>query len=413
MIKLTVSRSKRYVVAVTDDKCVRVFDNDHGKLTELSQRVMPKRPCAVQITPDDSTILVGDKFGDVYSLPLLPSEDQDAASGAQEGTPQPENQFKPSATNLTVHSKRNRDALAAQMQQKNFTPRKEALKFEHKLLLGHVSMLTDMKFVTCQSDVQARGYIITADRDEHIRISRGPPQAHIIEGFCLGHTEFVSKICQVGDSSLLVSGGGDAWLGVWEWWPEPKLRRRINLHEEMKTLFNATTQQSPVIYGIWSGRITADSGDEDVIAVACEKVKGLFIFTRSSLEDSTNGNVGQRIELAHYPLDVAFEGHTMIVSVDAREESGTANEQRLQLIRLGEKNGNLEAEKSANDLDLLKTLNELIDPTSASEKELDGLLYGVADLRKRRDQEAHDGEQENENATTADMDTSTAAIDDA
>lgn len=54
--------------------------------------------------------------------------------------------------------------------------------FEHKLLLGHVSMLTDIALVV----LNGRNYIITADRDEHIRISRGIPQSHIIEGFCLG-----------------------------------------------------------------------------------------------------------------------------------------------------------------------------------------------------------------------------------
>ena len=34
-------------------------------------RVMPKRPCAVALTPDESTLLCADKFGDIYSLPLM------------------------------------------------------------------------------------------------------------------------------------------------------------------------------------------------------------------------------------------------------------------------------------------------------------------------------------------------------
>ena len=89
---------------------------------------------------------------------------------------------------------------------------KETPRFKHELLLGHVSMLTDIASAT----VGSRSYIVTADRDEHIRVSRGIPQAHIIEGFCQGHEEFVSRLCFT-KSRHLVSGGGDAYLYVWDW----------------------------------------------------------------------------------------------------------------------------------------------------------------------------------------------------
>ncbi|KAF2161954.1 hypothetical protein M409DRAFT_58724 [Zasmidium cellare ATCC 36951] len=398
VIKLAVSPGKRHVVAVTDDKFIHVFEQDHGKLTELSQRAMPKRPCAIQITPDDATILVGDKFGDVYSLPLMPSEEGDVAAGAApEATPQPETQFKPSATNLTVHSKRNRDALAAQMQQKNFTPRKEALKFEHKLLLGHVSMLTDMKYVRCEKDVQKRGYIITADRDEHIRISRGPPQAHIIEGFCLGHTEFVSKICQVGGSNLLVSGGGDPWLGIWEWWPEAKLRRRLTLPEKMKVPGHPLA-----VYGIWSGRVDLGSGEEDIVVVACEKVKALLILDRTSVEQDGPGIC---VKLSHNPIDVAFDDRSILVSTDARQSSADARDQRIQSLRVQKKTGELQAEVDVSPR-YIKALNEysVQSESIVGDKELESLLYGVADLRKRRDQEGPEAEAEGGNGVTADAD---------
>lgn len=382
----------RHVVAVTDDKSIHVFEQDYGKLTELSQRAMPKRPCAIQITPDDATILIGDKFGDVYALPLLPSEERDAAAvRAQEQTPQPENQFKPSATNLTVHSKRNRDALAAQMQQKNFTPRKEALKFEHKLLLGHVSMLTDMKYVKYEKDLPSRAYIITADRDEHIRISRGPPQAHIIEGFCLGHTEFISKICQVDDSNLLVSGGGDSWLGIWEWCPEPKLRRKLIIPDQMKA-----SGQPLAVSGIWNGGIETGLGEESIVVVACEKIKALLILDRSSLE---NDGTGVCVELSHNPLDVTFDGDSVLVSVDSRQDG-----QRIQSLRLQKKKiGELYAEVNVSS-DLTKALNEhaTAPENSTNDKELDDLLYGVVDLRKRRDQEIHEAEQESGSGAIAD-----------
>jgi tRNA (guanine-N(7)-)-methyltransferase subunit TRM82 len=175
---------------------------------------MSRRPSSITITSDDTTILCADKFGDVYALPLLPSPDDDQVE--QSATPAPEQpeQKLPSATALTVHSGRNRKTLEEQLKQKAKGPAKskEPMRFKHDLLLGHVSMLTDVVYAR----VDDRSYIITADRDEHIRISRGQPQAHVIEGFCFGHEAFVSRLC-LTRSGLLVSGGGDDHLFIWDW----------------------------------------------------------------------------------------------------------------------------------------------------------------------------------------------------
>jgi hypothetical protein len=53
---------------------------------------------------------------------------------------------------------------------------------KNKPIVGHVSMLTDM---TLSNDEK---YIITADRDEHVRVSRFP-NGYNIESYCMGHTE--------------------------------------------------------------------------------------------------------------------------------------------------------------------------------------------------------------------------------
>lgn len=208
---------------------------------------MPKRPCAVVLTPDDSTILCADKFGDVYSLPLVGEVYQPEAvnSTHTNGTcvtnnhKQKQKPFAPSATSLTVHTKRNRDALRQQQRTNNFKAEKKALNFDHKLQLGHVSLLTDVACVTLASPShKPRNYILTADRDEHIRVSRGIPLAHIIDGYCLGHTDFITKLCvPPAYPHLLISGGGDDYMILWDW-PAGEMLQRLDLKGLVDTLRN-------------------------------------------------------------------------------------------------------------------------------------------------------------------------------
>ena len=177
---------------------------------------MPKRLCAIALTNSQNTILAGDKFGDVYALPLHPSSDPLVIPPAK---PQLEalKPFKPSASELTVHTKGNREALRQQQLQKAAPPKKQEPTFEHQLILGHVSTLTDLA-VGIDDSNGIREYILTGDRDEHIRVSRGIPQAHIIHNYCLRHTEFVSRLCMVPEQpQLLISGGGEPSLRIFDW----------------------------------------------------------------------------------------------------------------------------------------------------------------------------------------------------
>nr|POF25983.1 trna (guanine-n(7)-)-methyltransferase non-catalytic subunit trm82 [Quercus suber] len=366
IIKLTIAPDQQSIVVVTDDKCLRALtiEND-GRLVELSQRFMPKRPCAVEVLPDNQTILCGDKFGDVYSLPLFGQADdrEHVLNSTHSNEVLVETAFKPQATNLTVHTKRNRKALEAQMKQKNRTPKsKEPLKFEHELLLGHVSMLTDLAFVTHTVNEKRRRYIITADRDEHIRFSRAPPQAHIIEGYCLGHTEFVSKICPVPNTELLVSGGGDDWLGVWHW-PSFSLRRKLNL----KDVIGQFTSKPVAISGIWAVSEATDGGDTTIL-VACERVPALFSIPAHTLLQETG--VLKALSLARPPLDVTAVHGQVLVSLDSR----VAGEVRLQSVQLGQPTNSGWSEEPKQ----LTTINSETDV-----KSLDNLFYGVANLRKR------------------------------
>jgi tRNA (guanine-N(7)-)-methyltransferase subunit TRM82 len=237
---------------------------------------MPKRPCAISISSDDTTIISADKFGDIYSLPLIPSETFEPKPATPTPEPTTSKPFTPAANELTIHSQRNRKALENQKRQTNRPSEKTEPSFEHKILLGHVSMLTDLALVTSGG----RNYIITADRDEHIRVSRGIPQTHVIEGFCLGHTEFISRLCVPSHRpELLISGGGDDELFVWEW-EVGRLVSKVDLKSHVVSMMRESdgwreSEESVAavklaVSGVYHTRQTLNGQAQDLVIVICE-----------------------------------------------------------------------------------------------------------------------------------------------
>ena len=83
---------------------------------------------------------------------------------------------------------------------------------EGKCILGHLSMLLDLKFS------QDGNFIITCDRDEKIRVSHYP-NAYNIHNYCLGHTDFVSCLEMPMEFSgkYLISGSGDSTIRIWDY----------------------------------------------------------------------------------------------------------------------------------------------------------------------------------------------------
>ncbi|KIN04850.1 hypothetical protein OIDMADRAFT_39319 [Oidiodendron maius Zn] len=376
-ITLASTRGGQHVIAVTgEDKTIRV--------------PMPKRPCAITITQDNSTIIAADKFGDVYSLPLLFSElevDQTPGSIATPRTESSSKPFTPAANELTVHSQRNRRALENQKAQSNKASEKPELTFEHRLLLGHVSMLTDVAAV----DIQGRGYIISADRDEHIRVSRGIPQSHIIEGFCLGHTEFISRLCiPQGKPNLLISGGGDNELFVWDW-----LTCRLLSKTDLQSLIadvlleykakNDGSYPKDEIKVTVSNIVHAKHADwndgADMLLVTSEGVPALFTFLLTP--DNILKHIqtvklpGNALALTTYALTP--EG-SIIVSVDSIHKPGSITDCRSEAeatepLRLYMFRGN-----ELNNKSIFKPTNAYDEKQSVK---LTNLLYNLENLRKR------------------------------
>jgi tRNA (guanine-N(7)-)-methyltransferase subunit TRM82 len=236
-------------VATSEDKAICVFslepdgsegDGDGLSLALRSRRVMPKRVCALTVSPSGRKLLVGDKFGDVYELPVWPSAPSAPSSwsaGQKENVQEKkqeevtQQQFTPSASETTVHTKRNLLALK-QQQQLKVAPKKAndagagGLGFDARCILGHVSLLTDVAVASVPSSPSAsasgakqqqKSFILTSDRDEHVRISRYP-QSHVIEGYCLGIREFVSVVRVLPwDQRLVAVGSGEPSVRIFAW----------------------------------------------------------------------------------------------------------------------------------------------------------------------------------------------------
>ncbi|XP_045708396.1 tRNA (guanine-N(7)-)-methyltransferase non-catalytic subunit WDR4 isoform X3 [Phyllostomus hastatus] len=140
-------------------------------------------------------------------------------------------------------------------------------------------------------------YVLTADRDEKIRVSWALAP-HNIEAFCLGHTEFVSRIFVVPNHpELLLSSSGDCTLRLWEY------RRGRELH-----CCHLASPQEPA--GPWSdkrfavSRITYWSRDSWV-ALLCDCLPVVCIFRLDA--PGRQLVCRQQLSFQHRVWDVAFE----------------------------------------------------------------------------------------------------------
>lgn len=381
---------------------------------------MPKRPCSLVITPDNQTILSADKFGDVYSVPLIPSQDSPAAAqqpkedspgnASPSPAPQEDKPFKSQANELTVHTKRNRQALLDQQVSAKSSKRGGAQKvevpaFERTLLLGHVSLLTA---VALGHDAQRRPYIITADRDEHIRVSRGTTeQAHVTEAFCMGHAEFVNRLCVPdgadGMGHLLVSGGGDPDLFVWSWL-EGKLLARAPLLSAVRSVLSGAGKLAVTGLSYWRGRPAEGTEQGATILVVCERyvwpfricypsvvkksrltdlysVPAIFLFT---LRETGNLDYVRNITLPGNPLEVeVVDGDRLVVAAEPTRAEGGEYDLSKSLLKVEHVGEQYQVTEG-----LVGHVPDLGEhETDLAEDELQTLLFNAENLRKTDSEE--------------------------
>ncbi|KAK3838189.1 MAG: WD40-repeat-containing domain protein [Linnemannia gamsii] len=163
-----------FLATAADDKIMKIWDTESWKV--LGTRTLVRRSNALHFNNSGSHVITADKFGDVYNMirdipdVIAPVKAADATEDAEVDEDEGE-----------------------------------------QPILGHVSMATDLVLTADNK------YVITADRDEHIRVSQYP-KGHNIETYCLGHTSFVTSIRILPGASqkYLISGAGDATIRVWE-----------------------------------------------------------------------------------------------------------------------------------------------------------------------------------------------------
>lgn len=188
-----ISHDDKYLATAGDDKHLKVWDL--GPLALMSTRELPKKATGIEFTKGDD-VLVADKFGDVFRYTLRHDPSVTSTKSADDASALPEN---PSGG---------------------------------VLVLGHVSVLTGCLLTPDQD------FIITSDRDEHIRVS-WYPEGFVIESYCLGHERYVSAIhIPPSAPTSLISGGGDPDLKIWDWMTG-RLERNVNIFGDVEPFMMA------------------------------------------------------------------------------------------------------------------------------------------------------------------------------
>ncbi|WFD35276.1 tRNA (guanine-N(7)-)-methyltransferase non-catalytic subunit trm82 [Malassezia cuniculi] len=193
-----ISPDESYVAVTGDDKGVRVWrptDMRYG--AEVLHERLPKRagtmrwaPCQLENGDSSYEVVLADKFGDIWSFPVDPSKACGAPPAAQAAKNEADEEDDESAV-----------------------PR-----------LGHVSMVTAVDFL----GQGVPSMIVTADRDEHIRISRWGTQrlGYVIEQYLLGTRGAVGALAVLSpetgaraalgvDGEAIISADGGEGLRLW------------------------------------------------------------------------------------------------------------------------------------------------------------------------------------------------------
>ena len=152
------------IVTACDDKLICVFDQQY---TMTKHILLSKKPTSV--IELDNTVLVADKFGDVYQFKM--------------------DDFIP----VTEDANKNKDTLP------------------NNIIHAHFSIINEIEIS------KRKNAIITCDRDEKIRVTRYP-RTDIIQSFCYGFIELITSVKSeiVSNKQIIAAGGCDGSLRIYD-----------------------------------------------------------------------------------------------------------------------------------------------------------------------------------------------------
>ncbi|KAK3259136.1 hypothetical protein CYMTET_31856 [Cymbomonas tetramitiformis] len=265
---LAFSENGEFLVSAGDDKLVKVWKTADWKCSSTWRS--PKKVSSIAFSKDGKWVFFSNKFGEVHA-------------GTCSSAPPPQ------------------DAEASSTGASSEPP----LGY---LLFGHCcSIVTDTKVT---SDGK---YLISADRDEKIRVSKVPREpekgAHEIQSYCLGHRSFVSCLAipsNIGASRLL-SAGGDGTVRLW--CPEDgTLLDTLALTEGARALTEGDAEdadEDPACSAV----VAMATGAGGVVAVLLERSPDVFLMQLESVGDGHRLVLRQRLRCSPIlaPCSVTFD----------------------------------------------------------------------------------------------------------